>query len=158
MFLRIVTAVLSLSTVVSFGLYASNTATATVNYSVGSVNAISVSGNPGALNITTAVAGSALTNAADATTTYSLTTNNSNKTIVGALSSNLESGLTLTANLTAPTGATSAGAVSLSTTSANLVTGITQLNATGLAITYTLSATLAAAQVSTNTTVTYTIQ
>ena len=70
----------------------------------------------------------------------------------------MPSGTTLTANLAAPSGATSAGAVALSTKAADLVTGISTLNASGLAITYSLSATTAAGVVaSTVKTVTLTI-
>lgn len=155
---RIILAVVALSIFGSLSLYASNTATATVNYSVGSVNVISVSGPPGTLSVNTAIAGSPLTSATDSTTTYAVTTNNTTKTITGSLSPALNSGLTLTVDLTAPSGATSQGAVALSGTAANLVTGISQLNATSLEITYTLSATLLATQGTSATTVTYTIQ
>lgn len=137
---------------------ASTTATAHVTYTVGSIDAISVSGDPGPLNVTTATAGSAPTSATDATTTYAVTTNNT-RSIVGVLTSAMPTGVTLSANLVAPSGGTSAGAVSLSTTSASLVTGISTLSASGLTVTYTLAATVSATQVAGATnTVTYTIQ
>ncbi|HEX6938881.1 MAG TPA: hypothetical protein VF158_05675, partial [Longimicrobiales bacterium] len=56
----------------------------------------------------------------------------------------LPAGITLTVELAQPTGATSAGPVTLSTTAQNAVTGISKLAETGLGITYTLSATAAA--------------
>lgn len=142
----------------NFNLYGATTAPATLTYTIGSINAITVSGNPGTLTINSAVAGSAPTNAVDATTTYAVTTNNTAIKVTAALSSNMPSGVTLTASLVAPTGATSAGAVSLSTTSQSLVTGIANIAQSGLSITYTLSATVSAAQVTNATnTVTYTI-
>ncbi|MGI9140812.1 MAG: hypothetical protein ACR2GJ_06880 [Gemmatimonadaceae bacterium] len=51
------------------------TATQTVTFQVTGVNRIAVSGNPAALTINTATVGSDLSDAADATTTYSITTN-----------------------------------------------------------------------------------
>ena len=67
-------------------------------------------------------------------------------------------GLTLQVNMTAPAGGTSAGASTLSTTAVDVVTGITQLAQSGIAIGYTLDATPAAGVIaSTSRTVTYTI-
>lgn len=139
-------------------LVAATTATATVTYTIGSVDAISVSGNPGTLTVNTAVAGSSLTSASDATTTYAVTTNNTARKVTGSLASNMPTGVTLTVNLTAPTGGTSTGATTLSTTAANLVTGIANIAQGSLTVTYNLSATVSASQVSNSTnTVTYTI-
>ncbi len=60
--------------------------------------------------------------------------------------------------LGAPTGATSAGKVALSSTAADLVTGISTLNETGKSIAYELAATSAAGVVpAASTTVTLTI-
>ncbi len=70
----------------------------------------------------------------------------------------MPSGVTLQVELTAPTGATSAGTVTLTGTAADLVTGISTLNESEKAITYTLSATSAAGIVeSASKTVTFTI-
>lgn len=139
-------------------LFGSNSAQATVTYTIGSVDSITVSGNPGNLNITAAVAGSALTNATDATTTYSVTTNNSSRKIYGSVASAMPTGVTLDVSLTAPTGGSSSGNVALTTTAAALVTSISNIAQAALGITYTLSATLSASQVSGSTnTITYTI-
>ena len=49
-------------------------------------------------------------------------------------------GVTLSATLAAPTGATSGGKLALSTTAADVVTGISTLNASGKSIGYELAA------------------
>lgn len=137
---------------------AATTATATITYTIGSIDAITVSGNPGTLTVSAAVAGSAPTSATDATTTYAVTTNNTARKITGALATVMPTGTTLTVNLGAPTGGTSAGAVTLTTTAASLVTGIANIAQGSLTITYTLAATVSATQVTAATnTLTYTV-
>ena len=132
--------------------------TQTVSYEVQAINEIGVSGNPAALTINTATAGEAPDAVSDATTTYALTTNETGQKITGNIDTAMPSGLTLTVNLAAPTGATSSGATSLSGVAADLVTGITTLNESGLGITYNLSATSAAGVVgAASKTVTFTI-
>lgn len=139
-------------------LYGGTTATATITYSISPIDPITISGNPGPLNITTAVAGSAPSNAVDSSTTYAITTNNSGISITGSLASNMPAGVTLNMLLAAPTGATSAGSQPLSTTPTTLVSGISQIAQGSLQITYTLSAALNAAPVTGATnTVTLTI-
>ncbi|HST63326.1 MAG TPA: hypothetical protein VLK84_31740 [Longimicrobium sp.] len=132
------------------------TATQTVSYEVAAVDQISVSGSP-SLVVNTATAGSALTSAS-ASGTYAVTTNGTGRKITASLDSNMPSGVTLTVSLGAPTGASSAGTVTLSTTAQDVVTGITTVNESGLSIGYGLSATVAAGVVPAgNKTVTYTI-
>lgn len=134
------------------------TATATATYTISTIAAISISGNPAPLNITSTTAGSSLPNATDSSTTYSVTTNQTARRVTGALATTMPVGITLTVNLTAPTGGTSAGAVALTTTAQSLVTGIANVAQGGMAITYVLSATLSAVPVSAATnTLTYTI-
>jgi hypothetical protein len=66
--------------------------------------------------------------------------------------------ITLSVHLAAPSGATSpAGQTTLTTTPVDLVTGITQTAASGLAVTYQLTATAAAAPTSGTRVVTYTL-
>jgi hypothetical protein len=66
--------------------------------------------------------------------------------------------VTLQINLTAPTGGSSSGDQSLSTTAADLVTSVTQVAESGLTIAYTLSATIDAGVVAQDTrTVTLTL-
>jgi len=137
---------------------AATSATQTVTYAVSAINAITVSGNPAALTVNAATAGSAPTAVSDATTTYAITTNETGKKITGAINTAMPAGVTLTVNLTAPTGGTSAGATSLGTSASDLVTGITTLNESAKTITYNLSATSAAGVVgSASKTVTLTI-
>ncbi len=145
--------VLSLVASAAFG----QTATQVVTFQVTAINQISVSGAP-SLTVTTAVAGSAPTSATSNVSNWSVTTNQSTAKITGSLDSNMPAGLTLSANLAAPAGATSAGLSALSATAVDLVTGITKLNASGLGLTYQLDATAAAGVVPSSTrTVTYTI-
>jgi hypothetical protein len=132
------------------------TATQTVSYEVTAVDQISVAGSP-SLVINGATAGSALTSAT-ASGTYAVTTNGTNRKITASIDSDMPTGLTLTVTLGAPTGATSTGAVTLSTTDEDVVTGITEVNESGLSISYGLSAALTAGVVAAgNKTVTYTV-
>jgi hypothetical protein len=140
-------------------LQAATTATATITYSVQAIDTIAVSGNPAALSISSAVAGSNPNSSTDTTTTYAITTNSSvARAIQGSLSGAMPTGLTLKVSMQAPTGGTSAGSVTMTTSNANLVTGITQVAQGSLQITYTLQATPTASVVSNATvTVTYTL-
>jgi len=133
------------------------TATQTVTFAVNAINQIAFVGTP-SLTITTAVAGSAPTSVTDASSTWAVTCNQTGAKISAAIASNMPAGLTLSANLAAPTGATSALYQSLSTVSVDLVTGITKLAQGSLTATYKLDATPAAGVVTSQTrVVTYTI-
>lgn len=144
------------ASVLAAGAAAAQTATQTVSYEVAAVDQISVSGSP-SLVVNSATAGSALTSAS-ASATYAITTNGDGRKITASIDSDMPTGVTLTVSMGAPTGATSAGAVTLSTTSQDVVTGISTVNESGLSITYGLSATVAAGVVpAANKTVTYTI-
>jgi hypothetical protein len=130
----------------------------TVTYQVASIDEISVSGNPGALIVNTAVPGSQPTAATDATTSYSITTNNSSRKITGSINSAMPANTTLKVTLGAPTGGSSAGEVTLSTTAQDMVTAISTLAESGVSISYEFSATLAAGVIaSSQRTVTFTI-
>jgi len=122
--------------------FAGNTATQTVTFEVQAINEISVSGNPGNLVVSTATAGSEPDAATDNSTSYSITTNQSSKKITGAIDLAMPANTTLQINLTAPTGGSSAGNVTITTTAADLVTGIATVAESGLTITYTFSATV----------------
>lgn len=137
---------------------AGDTATQTVTFAVSAINELSVSGNPGALTITTATAGAAPSVATDATSSYAITTNETSRRITGSIETNMPDGVTLSITLAAPTGAASMGKRQLSTTATELVSGISTLNESGKTITYELSATSAAGVISSATrTVTLTI-
>ena len=132
------------------------TATQIVTFQVDAVNQIAFSGSP-SLVINTATAGSNPTSAT-AAATWAVTTNQTGAKITASIGSNMSAGLTLKVNLSAPAGASSAGAQSLSTTAVDLVTTITKLAQSAIAVQYSLDATAAAGVVtSTTRTVTYTI-
>ena len=132
------------------------TANQTVTFAVNAINQISFAGAP-SLTITTATAGSAPTSVTDASATWAVTTNQTGAKISATMPA-MPAGLTLSASLAAPAGATSAGYQSLSTVSVDLVTGITKLAQGALVVTYKLDATAAAGVVaSTTRVVTYTI-
>lgn len=120
---------------------------------------VTTSGNPGSLTITTAVAGSDPTSVSDASTTYTLTRVKppQPQKITAQLSSNMPTGVTLTATFAVGAGlGTSAGPVALDITARNVVTNITG-NYTA-AITYQLSALPSAGVIASQTrTVTLTI-
>lgn len=139
---------LSLLGLATTAVKAAGNDTQTVTYEVGTINEITVSGDPGNLTVNAATAGSEPDAAVDSTTTYSITTNGTGKKITGGINTAMPTGTTLKVNLTAPTGGTSAGAVTLSGTAANLVTVITKLAEGPIAIEYTLTATVAAGVVS----------
>jgi len=117
------------------------TATQVVRFQVNAINQIGVSGSPAPMAITTASAGSASTSVTTNGTTYRITTNESNQKITAALDHGLPPGVTLEVSLAAPTGATSVGTTPLTTTGADVVTGISKTAAVALPITYRLSAT-----------------
>jgi hypothetical protein len=132
------------------------TATQTVTFQVDAINQIAFSGSP-SLVINTATAGVDPT-AATAAATWAVTTNQTGSKITASIGSAMPTGVTLSVNLAAPAGGASAGAVALSTTAADLVTGITKVAQGALGVTYSLSATAAAGVVaSTSRTVTFTI-
>jgi len=145
--------------VIAFGgVYAADNIGQTVTYQVSSIDEISVNGNPGALVVNTAVPGSQPTAATDASTSYSITTNNSSRKITGNIDSAMPDETALKVSLAAPTGGSSAGQVTLSTTAQDMVTGISTLAESGQSISYEFSATLAAGIISSSQrTVTLTI-
>jgi CheY-like chemotaxis protein len=133
------------------------TATQTVTFQVDAINLVSVAGTP-TLTISAAVAGGAPTSVTSTGNTWAVTTNQTGAKITASIASAMPTGVTLSANMTAPSGGTSAGYQSLGTTAVDLVTGVTKLNSTGLALNYKLDATSAAGVLSSTTrVVTYTI-
>jgi CheY-like chemotaxis protein len=133
------------------------TATQTITFQVDAINLVSVAGTP-TLTISAAVAGGAPTSVTSTGNTWAVTTNQTGAKITASIASNLPSGVTLSANMAAPSGGSSAGYQALGTSAVDLVTGITQLNASGLALSYKLDATSAAGTMgSTTRVVTYTI-
>jgi hypothetical protein len=146
----------SLAILVAATAASAQTATQVVTIQVNAINQIAFSGSP-SIVINAAVAGNAPTSAT-ASANWAVTTNQSGAKITASIGSAMPAGLTLSANLAAPAGGTSAGSSALSTTAVDLVTGITKVAQGSLGVTYTLDATPAAGVVSSTTrTVTYTI-
>ncbi len=144
---------------VAFGAVSAQAQTAnqTVTFQVNAINQIAFAGSP-SLTITTAVAGSAPTSATDASASWAVTTNQTGAKITASIPLAMASGLTLSSNLTAPTGGTSAGYQALTTTAVDLVTGITKLAQGALGVSYKLDATAAAGVIASGSrVVTYTI-
>jgi len=136
---------------------AAQTATQIVTFQVDAINEIAFAGAP-SLVVNTATAGSAPTSATNVVATWAVTTNQTGAKITASINAVMPAGLTLSANLGAPAGAASAGLQALGTVAVDMVTGITQVNASALGVTYQLDATTAAGVVaSTTRTVTYTI-
>jgi hypothetical protein len=133
----------------------------TVSFVVGAINDISVSGDPGTMFVSAAIAGSEPEEVSDASTTYSITSTAStdNKKITASINTPMPNGVTLKINLDAPRGATSSGDVDISnaTNSVDVITAIDSIAESGKTITYKLGATVAAGVVSDNKTVTLTI-
>lgn len=121
---------------------------------------LSVSGDPAALKITTAAAGSPPNSAVNSVTTYTVRARRANqpRKITAQLNSAMPAGTTLTIDLAAVGSSTTAGPVDLTMTAQDLVVDITNTtNRTG-SITYTFSATSAAGVIpSSNRVVTFTL-
>ena len=102
---------------------------------------LSVSGNPGLLRVSTAVAGSEPVPVANSTTTYTVTTPSPNRPhkITARLSTPMPAGITVTATFAAPPGATSLGAVVLTNVDQDVVINIPRNANSTHTITYTLS-------------------
>lgn len=107
---------------------------------------IAVSGNPGLLRVSTAVAGSEPIAVSNSSTTYTVTTGNPNRLykVSAQLSAAMPLGLTLDATLDAPPGATSLGPIALDMTARDVVTGIPRRTNATQGISYQLVATVAA--------------
>ncbi len=136
---------------------AGNQAQQTVSFQIDAINEISVSGNPGTLVINSATAGQDPDPDEDTSTTYSITTNQEGKKIVGKINSAMPSYTKLEINLAAPTGAESEGDVELGTSDQDLVTGISKLSESGKQITYRFSAQAEAGTLNGQRTVTLTL-
>jgi hypothetical protein len=112
---------------------------------------ITVSGSPAKMTVAAAVAGSAPTTVTNSSTTYSVTKPLAPRsyTITAQINNAMPAGVTLQVTLASAGNGSSNGAVTLSTTAQNAITGIT-LKVTGATITYQLSATAAAGVVATS--------
>ena len=133
------------------------TATQSLSFAINAINQIGFTGAP-ALTITTAAAGTAPTSAINATATWAVTTNQTGAKITASIPTAMPAGLTLSVNLTAPAGGTSAGYKALGIVSIDAVTGVTKVAQGALGVLYKLDATPAAGVIASATrVVTYTI-
>lgn len=151
---RLTTLAGAVALVFSSGAWAvdSNVAGQTVGYEVDEVALISVSGNPSDLVITTTVggvAGAALLDATDASTTWAITSNKGTdgKKLTAVLTADMPAHTELFMTVVAPTGGVSGGKMSLNTRATgakaaaiSVVTGIDPVAESGKTITYTFSA------------------
>jgi hypothetical protein len=139
------------------GAVDAQTATQTVTIQVNAINEIAFSGSP-ALVVSTATAGSPPASAVNSAATWAVTTNQSGARITAGLNAAVPAGLTLSVTLAAPVGATSTGIQALTTTAVDVVTGLSQVAAAALGVTYQLDATPVAGVIAPTTRiVTYTI-
>ena len=105
---------------------------------------LSVSGSPGTLVVSSALAGSPLNPATDGSTTYFLLyLGATTQKITAQLNTPMPAGVTLTATLAAPPGASSLGPTDLDASARTVVTGI-GITLAVRSISYQLSATPAA--------------
>lgn len=122
---------------------AASSATQTVTFAVTEINEISVSGNPGMMTIARSTPGEPPQSVTEDSTRYAITANGGNSKITAVMDRALPLGLNLAVTLAAPSGATSAGEVSLGTASSDVVTAIRGVAERAHIITYKLSASAA---------------
>ena len=155
---------LSIALSVTMGLMGSNVIAAdnddvVINYQIVAIDELNFDGSL-SLTIDSATAGSEPTDATDnSSVTYDVTTNGTNKKISCALDNNMPANTGLYVNLTAPSASgTSAGELALSTTSVDVVTGISSVAEAGIGSAWRFSATIAAGVISGSRTATFTLQ
>ena len=125
--------------------YAGTSDTITLNYEVQAINEINIDDASVTLTVNTAVAGSQPTQVSQATT-YDITTNCSTnaKKLTAAINTAMPEGLTLSLNVVAPSGGSSAGTTTITNVAADVVTGIDAVAESDIAMTFYLDATAAA--------------
>ncbi|MGV8118140.1 MAG: hypothetical protein AB2L14_00100 [Candidatus Xenobiia bacterium LiM19] len=126
---------------------AGNKTTQTITFVIPSINNMSVSGPPAQLEVFTRSDVQAVFEAQDSSTTYNFYTNRKNRIITGAIDQDTPNNTQLQVKFEAPSGGSSTGFVTLSTTPRTLVAGISKEKASNLPITYKLLATREAGKV-----------
>lgn len=123
--------------------------TVSVTLVIQAINEISIVANSVTLTVNAAVAGSEPTQVSQSTT-YAISTNcaTNAKKLTAVINSAMPSGLTLSLNMTAPTGASSAGTKTITNVATDVVTSIDGVAQSGLNMTFYLNATTAAHTVS----------
>jgi hypothetical protein len=122
----------------------SSSATQAVQMAVLPIRVIAISDAPPVLVRSHAAAGQEPDGVTEASTTYALTTNETNLKITGRLGAPLPADVSLTVSLAAPTGASSVGEVALGATDVDLVTGISKLAESGRTISLRFAAPVSA--------------
>lgn len=137
-------------------VFAAQVGTTSVTFSFQAIDEIAVTGAP-TLTINSAVAGQQPQPVTDSSSTYSISTNGSNKRITASLSKPMPADTTLEIQLTSPGSGTSMSYVTLSTVAADVVTGISHVAAANRTIAYRFRATTAAGVLTDSCTVTLTL-
>lgn len=141
--------------------FADSSGSSNVTYTVPPVSILTVSGNVAFGAFATPAAGSDFSSLTDNSTTYNVTNNagSSSRKVTVQLGAALPTGISLSASLNAPTGATSSGTTAVSSTSAvTVVTAIGNGAFPSNGITYSILAAVATASVATATiALTYTL-
>jgi len=129
--------------------YAAMSDTISVSFTIDPINEINIAGTSVTLTVNAAVAGSQPTQVSQSTT-YSISTNctANSKKLTAVINSAMPSGITLSLNVTAPTGASSTGTTTITNVAADVVTGIDAVAQSDIAMTFYLNATAAAGVVS----------
>jgi hypothetical protein len=138
------------------GAYGAQIGTSAVTFTFQAIDEIAVTGSP-TLVINSAIAGQQPQPAEDTSSTYSISTNGTNKRITASINKQMPANTTLEIQLTAPGSGTSAGYKILSTVAADVVTGISHVASASRTITYRFSATTAAGVLTDSCTVTLTL-
>lgn len=125
--------------------FAGNSDTITVNYEVQVINEVNIDGAAVTLTINSATAGAQPDQVTDSTT-YDITTNcaDDGKKLTAAIDTDMPANTTLKLNATAPAGAVSPGAVTISSVAADVVTGIDAVAQGNINMTFSLDATVGA--------------
>jgi hypothetical protein len=130
----------------SAGTASAQSDTATVTYTISAVTLVEIGGDVSlTINDVNSIGGG-LKNDTQSTT-YAITNNAGSKKMVGKINSDMPSNTVLTLTASAPASGASAGAVTLTSSNQNLVTGIGAVNQTGVALSFGLSANVNAALV-----------
>jgi hypothetical protein len=122
------------------------TDTAVVTYEVESITQLNLTGAAN-VKIVAGTAGQGLPSVTDSTgVTYDITNNAGagSMKLIGSINTAMPANTVLSVNVTAPSGASSAGFVALTASDQDLVTGIDNVNEAGVAISFKLDATVAA--------------
>ena len=130
--------------------------TSLVTFNFQAIDEIAVTGAPTRI-INSAIAGQQPQPVVNTSSTYSISTNGTNKRITAGINKLMPANTTLEIQLTAPGSGTSTGYKTLSTVAADMVTGISHVAAVNKTITYRFSATTAAGVLTDSCTVTLTL-